>query len=71
MGLAVPPKVGASALMTSASRYTPTRLSTYDTTMLASPASTGTRNVKPKPPTPIRDMPMKPQTAGIAARIIR
>ena len=71
MGLFTPPKVGASASTMSASTNTPARLSPYDTTMLASPASNGMRTVKPKPPKPISDMPMKPHTAGMAARTIR
>jgi hypothetical protein len=56
--------------MMSASTNTPTRLSTYDTTMFTSPETRGTRTVTPKPPKPISDRPMKPQTTGIAARIM-
>ena len=67
MELRVPPKVGASASTMSASTNTPTRLSTYDTTRLPSPISSGTRTVKPKPSMPISDRPMKPHTAGMAA----
>ena len=70
MAFFCPPKVGASASMMKPSTSRPTRLSPYDTTMFTNPDTNGTRMVTPKPPKPISDMPMKPQTAGMAARII-
>lgn len=70
MAFFCPPNVGASASMMSPSTHKPTRLSPYDTTMFTSPETKGTRMVTPKPPKPISDMPMKPHTAGMAARIM-
>ena len=71
MELFCPPKRGARASTMSASTNTPTRLSTYDTTMVARPATKGTRKETPKAPMPINDIPTNPQTAGMAARTIR
>ncbi|MNL49913.1 hypothetical protein D3C87_1728840 [compost metagenome] len=57
-------------MMMRPSTNTPTRLSTYDTTMFTRPDTKGTRTDTPNALNPMSDKPMNPHTAGMAARIM-